>query len=208
MIIQDKAGDQWVPYEDEWVFVGLKSSYDDLEEKYGPLTIDKGSKISVPPVPEGITEVWDYEGGKWVEKNGSWVSDDCLETWESLVAVYGPLSLEPPIENNEGDNVLTELAKDIHERNRDKGFWDDYRPLTETTMLIVTELSEAVEEDRAGNPGHYVVNGKPEGTDVELVDALIRLLDLLGSRGTAIDRILEEKLAYNETRPAKHGKRY
>lgn len=135
---------------------------------------------------------------------------------------------------------LTELAKDIFEANAAKGFWDGPRPLTETTMLIITELSEAIEEDRAGRPGVWYghnhggtvvewyedevdvdVDGlvydddhfydqpfKPEGINVELIDALIRLLDLLGSREVDVDELLKQKLAYNASRPARHGKAY
>lgn len=103
---------------------------------------------------------------------------------------------------------LTDLAHRIHTANREKGFWDHHRPLTETTMLIVTELAEAVEEERAGNPEIYEIDGKPEGVDVELVDALIRLLDLLGARGTDVDAVLAKKLAFNAARHHKHGKAY
>ena len=133
---------------------------------------------------------------------------------------------------------LNTLAKDIFEANVAKGFWDHDRPLTETTMLIVTELAEAVEEGRAGNADVYyrdLVYGmlydaemvevgddrlarvglahrdrplKPEGVDVELIDALIRLLDLLGSRCVDVDGLLKQKLAFNASRPARHGKAY
>ena len=133
---------------------------------------------------------------------------------------------------------LTTLASQIHADNRAKGFWANPRPLTETTMLIVTELAEAVEEERAGNAGLYyrdvpsnevVLFGdtyvgqdglvrtkhrtsaplKPEGIDIELVDALIRLLDLLGSRDVDVDELLKQKLAYNrEGRGYSHGKAY
>ena len=133
---------------------------------------------------------------------------------------------------------LNTLAADIFEANVAKGFWDHDRPLTETTMLIVTELAEAVEEERAGNPDLWyrdpssdmrldpgmvkvdddglarpVLNPqgrplKPEGVDVELIDALIRLLDLLGSRCVDVDGLLKQKLAFNETRAPRHGKAY
>lgn len=105
--------------------------------------------------------------------------------------------------------TLTRLAHDIHADNAAKGFWNHDRPLTETTMLIVTELAEAVEEDRAGRPGHWTSDtGKPEGIDVELIDALIRLLDLLGARGVDVDELVQIKRDYNKTRQAKHGKAY
>ena len=133
---------------------------------------------------------------------------------------------------------LNSLAREVHEANRAKGFWDEPRSLCETTMLIVTELAEAVEEERAGNPGLYYLDTetneavladdayghwdglvrskarasgplKPEGVDVELIDALIRLLDLLGARGTDVERLLEQKLAYNRAgRGHRHGKAY
>lgn len=136
---------------------------------------------------------------------------------------------------------LTTLASQIHADNRAKGFWANPRPLTETTMLIVTELAEAVEEERAGRPSvwyghdaggetiewyedevavdaHGLVRPddnpskgpfKPEGIDIELVDALIRLLDLLGSRDVDVDELLKQKLAYNrEGRGYRHGKAY
>lgn len=139
---------------------------------------------------------------------------------------------------------LNTLATEIFEANKAKGFWDRERPLTETTMLIITELAEAVEEERAGRPAvwyrdhieatvpvdaEYIVFDddllafhaddvelgpdqlkplKPEGVDVELIDSLIRLLDLLGSRGTDVEGLLKQKLAYNASRPARHGKAY
>lgn len=133
---------------------------------------------------------------------------------------------------------LNSLAREVHEANRAKGFWDEPRSLCETTMLIVTELAEAVEEERAGNAGLYYLDAeanevvlagdthanwdglvrskarasgplKPEGVDVELIDALIRLLDLLGARGTDVERLLEQKLAYNRAgRGHRHGKAY
>ena len=112
-------------------------------------------------------------------------------------------------ENKEAQHLLTNLSAEIHTENRDKGFWDHERPLTETTMLIVSELAEAVEEEREGREDMwYGDDGKPEGVDVELVDALIRLLDLLGSRYVDVDLIMREKRAYNRSRPKKHGKEY
>ena len=135
---------------------------------------------------------------------------------------------------------LNSLAREVHEANRAKGFWDDPRSLCETTMLIVTELAEAVEEERAGRPSvwyghdaggetiewyedevavdaHGLVRPddnpskgpfKPEGIDIELVDALIRLLDLLGSRDVDVDELLKQKLAFNRTRGVRHNKSY
>ena len=76
-------------------------------------------------------------------------------------------------------------------------------------IIVDKNLAEAVEEERAGRAGvWYADNGKPEGIDIELVDALIRLLDLLGSRGVDVDELLAIKRDYNARRPARHGKAY
>ena len=52
------------------------------------------------------------------------------------------------------------------------------------------------------------VKAKPEGVAVELVDALIRILDQLGYMRVDIDGLVAEKMSYNAGRPAKHGKKY
>ena len=46
---------------------------------------------------------------------------------------------------------------------------------------------------------------KPEGMYVEMVDCLIRILDYLSHENVDIDRVMAEKIAYNKTRPYRHG---
>jgi hypothetical protein len=46
---------------------------------------------------------------------------------------------------------------------------------------------------------------KPTGVDAELADVLIRVLDIMYSRGVNIDMLVREKMAYNETREYRHG---
>jgi len=48
-------------------------------------------------------------------------------------------------------SVLKDLAKQIHENARNKGFWDKERNVGEMLMLIVSEVSEAMEADRTNN---------------------------------------------------------
>ena len=104
---------------------------------------------------------------------------------------------------------LNEWAKAIHENAVSKGWWEDDRPLPEVLMLIISELAEALEADRAGEGNLYEAeNGKPEGVYVEVADALIRILDWYGSQKVDVEEIVRMKHEYNKTRPYKHGKRY
>jgi hypothetical protein len=100
---------------------------------------------------------------------------------------------------------LSELAKEIHANNVAKGWYENPRHDEESIMLCITELAEATEEVRNASPEVYVVdqfkekhnvlfsegrwhttggldvalyNLKPEGNCVEIVDNVIRLLDL------------------------------
>jgi NTP pyrophosphatase (non-canonical NTP hydrolase) len=112
--------------------------------------------------------------------------------------------------------TLDELVKQSHELAKEKGWWDE-RPtqalricaIPEKLMLVVSELSEALEEYRSGNPPHWTYRegpgGKPEGFPIELADAFIRLADLCGALDLDIEDAIETKHAYNEQRPHRHG---
>ena len=133
------------------------------------------------------------------------------------------------------DTKLNELAKEIHENAVAHGWWDEERSLPEILMLCVSELSEALEEYRAGRPMlwhaceeaeashpcdpkdyHDCIKAgkteecryygqKPEGIAVEMADCMIRILDWCGREGIDIERVIAEKMAYNKTRPYRHG---
>lgn len=130
---------------------------------------------------------------------------------------------------------IDHLAQAILESNIARGFWEyerrsfkewiyarprrlKKRNFGEMMALAMSELGEAVEEDRSGRPPVWFepANGdgirKPEGSAVEIADAIIRLLDtanvLLLDSHWSIGDVVALKMAYNTTRPYKHGKRY
>ncbi len=78
-------------------------------------------------------------------------------------------------------------------------------------MLIVSELSEALEEHRDDKPICYFTkdkngNNKPEGISAELADAVIRIGDLAGIIGFDLEAAVKLKMDYNDTREHMHGR--
>lgn len=88
--------------------------------------------------------------------------------------------------------------------------------------LITSEIAEATEEARKGNPDVYQWSEdgsqmiffkqddwrddlKPEGEAIELADAIIRILDYAGSKNWDMQTIIEAKMKYNDTRSYRHG---
>jgi NTP pyrophosphatase (non-canonical NTP hydrolase) len=98
-----------------------------------------------------------------------------------------------------------EMQQAIHENSKAHGWWDDPRQLPEIIALCHSELSEALEEFRAGMPVIYEVGNKPEGVVVELADCVIRILDFVEYLGYDLGVVIGEKHEYNKTRPYRHG---
>lgn len=138
--------------------------------------------------------------------------------------------------------TISELVTRAHDNAVKHGFWNPAPAFGTSIALIHSELSEALEEDRAGRPNFYFPcnagglcvedeeggpscgsrpynpespdapcsarSKKPEGVAVELADAVIRIADLCGHLGIDLESAIDLKMAYNETRPFKHGKRF
>lgn len=71
--------------------------------------------------------------------------------------------------------------------------------------LVHSELSEATEAVMLNRPDECEIDGKPEGLVVELADAVIRIFDMSGGFLLDIFGAIMRKVAYNKTRPMKHG---
>lgn len=77
---------------------------------------------------------------------------------------------------------INKLAKEIYEQNKAVGWWDDPdRCIYQTLQLVSTEIAEATEAERKDLMDDHLPHRK--GGEVELADALIRVLDLGGRYG-------------------------
>ena len=124
--------------------------------------------------------------------------------------------------------TLNELRDQIHENAKNKGFYDRAVDTPRSLMLIVSELSEAMEADRKGRYAKLaplIEKGKTESDNIEkmdyffrqyvkdsfedeLADSIIRILDLCGALDIDIEKHVELKMKYNATRERLHGKKY
>lgn len=112
--------------------------------------------------------------------------------------------------------TIRELQKIAYEQSTAKGFHDN-EPTEERAILSLnaerialmhSELSEALEELRAGHAAnftYYPTGKKPEGVPSEIADVVIRALDFCGANDIDLEAMIVEKLAYNATRGHKHG---
>lgn len=109
-------------------------------------------------------------------------------------------------------HALDRLGAIAHANSVAHGFWED-PPATAKDLLnediaklclMHSELSEALEGMRAGNPPSEHI---PEYTAVEeeIADVLIRLLGYCHARGHRIGEAVIAKMTYNHDRPRLHG---
>lgn len=120
-----------------------------------------------------------------------------------------------------------QLQNECHKRAMDAGWWNcpitgepstpEYIQQTmvpQKLLLIHTEISEACEAHRKNAMDSHLPHRN--GVEVELADAMIRILDLAGGLNLDIGAAMAEKMAYNaqradhklEARMSTGGKRY
>ena len=139
------------------------------------------------------------------------------------------------MENNNNDKIvrinINEQCKQQYENMVANGFSGE-KNIARDLMLIVSELSEALEADRNGSyvkgcadsPEKELLNSIGKQDDAswkqsfetlvknkfedEIADAMLRIMHLCGMYGIDIDTHVAIKSYYNSLRTYKHGKKY
>lgn len=102
---------------------------------------------------------------------------------------------------------INQLRDMCHENAKKHGFHDVEQNFGEKIALIHSELSEALEAHRTGRgPDEHVPTCS--NLEIELADAVIRIMDLAGSKMINIGFAVMAKHEFNKGRLYRHGKKY
>ena len=122
--------------------------------------------------------------------------DDSMQQLREYFQQNSMLKIEQPMN-------LNELSQQVHAANIN--WWRDpqtglpiQRNKGELLALIHSEISEALEGERKNLMDDKLPHRKM--AEVELADALIRILDYCGGFGYDLQGAFEEKMKYNKTR--------
>lgn len=99
------------------------------------------------------------------------------------------------------------VAIKVYSNAVQKGFWDSERNFGEFIALCHSELSEALEAARLGNPTSDKIMGY-SSVEEELADIIIWIMDWSIGKELLVAEALLAKIEYNKGRERLHGKKF
>lgn len=97
------------------------------------------------------------------------------------------------------------VAECAHRNALEKGFHKNPRSILEEIALMHSELSEALEGARHGNPPDDKIPTFT-ATEAEYADTVIRIMDSARKRGMRVGEAIIAKMMFNAGREYMHGK--
>ncbi len=148
---------------------------------------------------------------------GSKPGKNNIMTDESRAAIVDSMSLNRGYMRRELLTVnmsIIQMQARIHQQNREMGWWDNPREMGTLLCLVHSELSEAMEGERKGLMDDHLPHRSM--LEVELADAMIRIMDIAAMRKLDLAGAIVEKVDYNRkradhqpgARAEAHGKKF
>lgn len=125
------------------------------------------------------------------------IPEESKEFMKNLIE-KGFISIPQELYDVKHENNINQLVQNVYQQNVDAGWHSKPREIGTCLMLIVSEIAEAMEGDRKSLMDDHLPHRSM--LEVELADAVIRIMDLSGREGLDLGGAIVEKLEYNKTR--------